>query len=180
MNVQLHTSRSDLPLDAELFPKVRNGHLRNKPRGGIWTSTFIDRQVGSAWVQQMYAMEFIERGQQLPSYLLTPKEDARIYTIDSVQDMYRLYDNYSYKELGTFETIDFEKLSIEYDAVHLTERGQIVTRLVGIHNPNDYEPNRSMWQSLNGWDCESTVWLNWAFSNVQYLGELAYVNQWHD
>jgi hypothetical protein len=55
---------------------------------------------------------------------------------------------------------DFEKLAQDYDAMHLTKRGQIETRF-------SYDVN--LW---GGWDCESTVWFRWVFAEVRWLGEL--------
>ena len=66
-----------------------------------------------------------------------------------------LLNEYGIQAYGRIYVPDFEQLAIDYDGVHITESGESATR----HT----EPG------LYGWDCESTVWFRWAFSNVQKI-----------
>ena len=90
------------------------------------------------------------------------KKDARILTIDSLEDLIKLCDDYPGKVidfLKTYRFIDWEKVSKNYDGVYLTEKGQMATR----------------WSqpSLYGWDCESTLWFRDVFEKARlYNGEL--------
>jgi len=52
--------------------------------------------------------------------------------------------------------MDWERISKEYDAVMLTEDGQVHTRF-----------SRPL--SLYGWDCESTVWFRDVFESVKKI-----------
>lgn len=182
LRTQLHTARNgNGMLQPDTFRPIVNGQLSNKPLGGLWTSTYIDQEYGSAWVQAMYDMDFIEPGEEVNCYLIEPAPSARIYTIDGLQDMYYLWDHYSYimaEELGR-HFIDFEALAHDYDALHLTEQGQWRTRYIGlpIFEDPEYDPNRkSVWETMNGWDCESTVWSRWAFQTVAYIGKRGFEN----
>lgn len=59
---------------------------------------------------------------------------------------------------------DFELLAKHFDVIHLTENGQYETRL---NHPDLY-----------GWDCESSLWLNWAVEKVEDLGIKQYKVTW--
>lgn len=171
MQPQLHISRKgEVPFTS--VPPVVNGTETNKPFGGLWTSTYTGLEYGSAWVQSCYAMDFIIPEDRVPSWLLTVDDNARIYTIDSVPDMYYIWDRYGYKLTDTVDAIDFEKMANDYDALYLTEHGQEATR--------HYELNRPIMQSMYGWDCESTLWFRWVFTEVTYLGEICYDSQYND
>ena len=52
--------------------------------------------------------------------------------------------------------MDWEQISKEYDAVMLTEEGEIITRF-------------STPLSLHGWDCESTLWFRDVFESVKRI-----------
>lgn len=79
------------------------------------------------------------------SFLLQLKEDSSIYIIDSVDD----FKNAPLKSLDYLDrkTLDFEKLSQDYDALWLTRKGESDTRW-------------DMEFSLYGWDCESVLVMN--------------------
>jgi len=72
-------------------------------------------------------------------------DDSKILTIDSIDDLLKL---------PCIENIvkvpDYETLSIEYDAIHLTVNGQQTTRF------SDFE----IGVGLYGWDCESVLVMN--------------------
>lgn len=146
-------------LRQELFEPVRNESFM-KPRGGLWTSTFRPK-TGSDWIEWCKAEQF-----WLPPYrswLVVPRRDARVLVIDNEADAVEAVKVYGREDarqklLGEM-MFDFEKLAQDYDAMHLTKRGQIETRF-------GYDVN--LW----GWDCESTVWFRWVFAEVRWLGEL--------
>lgn len=74
------------------------------------------------------------------------KPNARIYTIDSYGDLERLAKQYKYN-LSISQYLDFEALSKDYDAIELTDNGQIETRFSEPYN-------------LYGWDIASILILN--------------------
>lgn len=122
--------------------------------GGLWTSTLV-RGNSSSWVEWCINEEFSNprRG-----WILTPCENARVYTINSLPDLEHLYNHFplvnDYASKYGIKYLDFELIATTLDAIHLTEEGQVETRL-------------SHPLSLYGWDCESTLWFRWVFEEVK-------------
>jgi hypothetical protein len=127
----------------------------HKPKGGLWTSTWRTETEDSDWIEWCRGAQFGDVDSQ-EWYQLEPSSNARIYTIDSVVDLVALHNKYNETPVNYtsfYESfIDFERLSIDYDAIHLTGNGECVTRF---STP-----------SLYGWDCESTIWFRWCFDAV--------------
>lgn len=163
-NLQAWVSTGSTP-SAESFEPLndRGGALR-KPRGGLWTSTY-DERYGSGWIQWCLSESF-DCGPADPVFrvwTLEPDPAARIYEIDTYADLARLCERYGQTiEHGSYsETCPaWSRIARDYDAVHLTDEGQWATRF---SDPNLY-----------GWDCESTLWLRWAFVAVVDLGCVRY------
>ena len=131
-----------------------------KPQGGLWTSSYHVEK-GSYWVEWCRGESFrIPEEGKWQSWLLMPRPDAPIAIIDSIYDLQTILRAYTCAVggggWGGSGTIDFEKMAMQFSAIHLTDRGQEATR--------NTIPN------LYGWDMESTLWLDWAFSDVQDLG----------
>lgn len=55
-----------------------------------------------------------------------------------------------------FTGFDFERMAEEYDGLHLTEEA---AGSLHLSYPLD----------MNSWDCESTVWFRWVFSEVSRI-----------
>lgn len=157
LTTQLFEARQHYPPASGEYP-VQNQMYFNKPAGGLWTSDYIDDSRGSAWIQWCLAENF--RANPFDCYLLTPDPKARIYTIDSLSDLLLLANQFQYRPEPDLRLhsmyIDFVSASRQYDAIHLTDRGQWATRL-------------SLDCSLYGWDCESTCWFRGNFT-IQSIG----------
>lgn len=144
-----------------LVQPIINGYT-TKPRvGGIWTSTYLPNNT-SAWISICENIPYKVTPQKANWYLLYPKPNLNVLEIDSFADCIDLYKNYSkpnidFPEDKSLSTIDFELLQYDYDGIHLTFDGELVTR-----NPNIY-PN------MAEWDCESTLWFRWAFSHCEKI-----------
>ena len=147
---QLHVG--SMHFNPEKVKPIQNRKSFSKPRGGFWTSTY-NPDIGSAWIQWCCSEEFeVPKNHMWSGVLLTPDPKVRIYTIDCYEDFQKLLDQYGYisnilKEFSKELYLDFESMVQDYDALHLTEKGQQETHLSYPHN-------------LYGWDCESTLWLN--------------------
>lgn len=156
---QLFVTRQGVYAPEKIKP-VRNYNV--KPIGGLWTSTF-DVETKNGWVEfcenEMFALpeSGVWRG-----YILVPMKKARIYTIDNFAHLYHLIEKYPYRpyEKEDFSSfmkekvfIDFEKMSKDYDAIHLTDDGQWQTR---------YTPGIDLY----GWDFESTLWFRDCFTKI--------------
>lgn len=135
-----------------------------KAGGGLWTSTYA-KEYYSDWVLAYEDMWGIP-SQGLDGWLLTPTPHARIYTVDSLADLHWLHERYEIQnELSSFmKRLDYEKMAVDFDGMHLTRKGQWDTRM---SHPID----------LYGWDCESTHWFRWCFETVEYLGKVKVANK---
>lgn len=139
--------------EAILRPEVRP--IRNdrkalgKPRGALWTSTY-NPIYGSGWVCWCVAYRYNEPFDLHWTVLSIPKS-ARIAVIASHADLARLIERYPRILRGRLG-LDFERLSAEYDGLHLTNEGYVRTR------------SKRSGPALVGWDCESTLWFRWIFS----------------
>jgi len=127
-----------------------------KPLGGLWTSTYTpEKRYPSAWIEWC-VHEMPQWLEDINCFLLVPREDARVYVIDSYADLARLYERFGIsKELG-FTVMDWEEIAKHYDGVMLTEKGEVDTRF-----------SRPL--SLYGWDCESTIWFRNVFKSIKKI-----------
>ena len=132
-----------------------------KPQNAIWTSTWTkDKSYMSEWHERMRDIAGFEQPQTEECFVLVPRKNLRIYEIDNRDNLVWLVNNYSLDgvplERRTEGTLDWGKITKDFDAVHLTKRGQLAT-LSGIPN---------LW----GWDVESTAWLRPAKTFEAYIG----------
>jgi hypothetical protein len=150
----------------ERFERIQMGDFPwCKPyKGGLWTSTY-DPTFCCDWYQWCHSeMPERWRSQSAWVWLIQPEDDAHIFQIHTLDDLKELIErfpaenNSGLKALGNFP--DWKAIEQVYDGVNLTEEGQWATRL---SDPNLY-----------GWDCESTLWLNWAFKRVRHIGKKKY------
>lgn len=118
-----------------------------KPHGGLWTSTWTGD--GSDWTRWCEDDGFRVPSEEWSGLLLTPCADARIYTIDDIDDLRALVRQYPAGDVA-----DYVAVAREFDAIHLTDAGQWATRM-------------TLDLDLYGWDCESTVWFRWTFESAE-------------
>ena len=121
------------------FREIKNRNF-SKPSGGLWTSP-IESNWG--WKDWCYSEDF-RSCEKENSFTIKLKDTAKVFKIDSVSDLLLAP---SFDPFPGFKYINYEELSKEYDAIWLTELGQIETRF---SKPMD----------LYGWDCESVLLLN--------------------
>ncbi|GAB6551943.1 hypothetical protein bcgnr5378_04760 [Bacillus cereus] len=148
---------------------ITNSVEINKPLGGFWTSTFIDEQVGSEWVTFSKNVLTKYNG-STKAFTLTPKKDARIAHVDSMDDYEELLRKYRLEmvdprlaSISFFSNlIDYELLSKDYDGFHISQRAISIAKYTF-----DYI-------SLGAFDCESTVWFRWCFDDVEELDKKYY------
>lgn len=127
----------------------------DKPSGGFWTSTWD--AYGGGWLNWCVDQSFGTPPFEV--YLLTPDPAARVYTIDGPAALRNLAVRYPLTLWPGHEGIDWTSVAAEYDAVRLTEDGHWSTR-----NPRGDGP------STYSWDCESTCWFRWCFTDVRHHG----------
>lgn len=132
-------------LTEEKFIQPKNDWI--KPIGGIWGSTYIPDEVCSSdWERWCIEENFGYNWRE--AVIFTLKPDAKVYEIDSVQDLNNLTEEYNMHSSAFLATLNFEAMvAAGIDAIHLTEKGQAETRF-------------SRPYSLYGWDVESWLILN--------------------
>lgn len=132
-------------LTEERFIQPKNDWI--KPIGGIWGSTYIPDEVYSSdWERWCIEENFGYNWKE--AVIFTLKPDAKVYEIDSVQDLNNLAKAYNVHGNGVLTRLDFEAMAAAgIDAIHLTEKGQEETRF-------------SRPYTLYGWDVESWLILN--------------------
>lgn len=123
---------------------------RNKPEGGLWTSSL--QQGTSAW-EQWCLHNQPEWLSGVTRWRLLPELTARLLVVDGYHDLEALMASYGRVMRSDLDlpVISFNALIGDgYDGLHLTEQGNAECHL-------------SVPYDLNGWDCESTVWFRWCF-----------------
>ena len=147
MDTQLFVSTTTISRGR--FEPIKNRGLV-KPYGGLWTSTWEGES--SAWVR--WASDNYKTLYRRQWWLIEPDPVARICTIETYEDLRGLVARYP---AGHFsEYLDFETMAREFDAIHLTKKGQRATHF-------------TFPESLYGWDCESTLWFRWSFLSAAAL-----------
>lgn len=167
--------RNQEPRPGSVGPPSNRRGFGVKPRGGMWTSSEDDKENWPNWCHGEGMASFVNR---IQPWALTPDPGAKVYQIDTYEDLralwtiYPLRDDptltrlntsvYNRPEAGAYrhekKWIDWAKVAESYDAVHLTAAGQWATRMPGFDNPSAEHG-----LDLYGWDCESTWWARWKF-----------------
>jgi hypothetical protein len=134
------------PVEAGMEP-VHN-IVWHKPGGGMWTSTRLGPST-SSWTLWCAASEFANPGTY---WKLTPGENAVVAVIETDADYAAFIAAYQVPantaaDLGWLSpAIDFEALAADgIDGLHVADTGI---------------------RRMYGYDCESTVWFRWTFTDV--------------
>ncbi len=152
--------------------RVRSSHFRpvgqasrfGKPRvGGLYTSTALDVRGASMWHLYLESLG----GSLFPppwiTYLLTPRT-TRCYEVSDAQAWWRLVMDFPRRD-GRVVYPDWRAISEHYDGVHMSLPA--VVALQGISLGNE-----EVVTAPGYWDAETTIWLNWAFTEESgtYVG----------
>lgn len=134
-------------LSKEKFAPIKNRFMKLKPAGGLWASPYwSDNEYVSSWHE--WCSSEMPKWVSNDTVVLDIKDTAKVYTINSKKDLRNLI-----KIVGGItrkyitvdgKSINFEEASKVYDVIYLSKRGQERTYF-----------------ELYGWDCESTLILNW-------------------
>ena len=147
---QLHVGRK--PARALLDAPV--GWLPSgKPAGGVlWTSTYVEG-IGSAWT--VYAGTY-RRGRQGGLWIVEPAPDCKVLTIETPEDHDELVRRFGGGSRGSYFShfLNWPEIAARYDGLRLVD-------------PRAFYSTMADSLGLWGWDCESTVWFNWAFAGVR-------------
>jgi len=144
--------------------QIRNYPVANKPLGAIWTSTFKpDGKYCSDWIKWCTtdAPEWLPKSED-QCYILIPEDNCKIVDINSVSDYLNVLDEYRlHSKYG--DVINFEKLSKDYDAIHVTQNAINETAYIDtLYN------TIGLW----GWSVESTAWFRMCFKKIIKLSSI--------
>jgi len=174
---QLYCSRREPPKppSPEDIKPIKN-FMFNKPEGGLWTSTFLPEgeefdKMCSDWLRWCLSdmPEWLPKSEDY-CWVLYPSDDVKVFEIDTLDDYIKCLEKYGYLNPTTKKReINFEKLQMDYDCLHLTEGGFWGLR---------YIPEYPEYQTFYGWDCESTIWFRWKFKiSILMLYEMSYLRR---
>lgn len=136
--------------DKNMFLKIKNKELRNKPHGGLWASPTKDVDVG--WARWCIQEDFYVN--KLDKYFdFKLKDNARVLRIEKIKELEKLPRVKLKDDLMTINNmnfdIDFEEITKNYDAI-----------LVYMYRDEENDFHRSMYFELYGWDVDTLLVLN--------------------
>ena len=137
----------------------------NKPYGGLWTSSLVDGT--SDWVRWCQGEDF-GGVDVLPWWRVVVEPSTVVLEIDSYDDLLAIMKwggvrsrpwDWMHKEM---DALNFDVIrAAGFGGVHLTRAGASACR----YGPGVGSP------SLSSWDVESTVWLDWVFTDIVCVKE---------
>jgi hypothetical protein len=140
--------------DKFVEPRPRDDTIWPKPTGGLWTSSWLGEERGSAWIQWCLSECYsVPDACRWDGTLLHPDPTANVYVIDTFQDLEDLLCGNQGVDCNYNRYPNFATLIKKYDAIHLTERGERETKF-------------TLPENLYGWDVECTLWFRWKFVDV--------------
>lgn len=141
--------RRDLPEKSRLVVDDAGAPTWEPPQG-LWTSTYINRDVVSHWFG--FAPFW-----NAPSHiwLLSPRQDARVLSLAGLEDVRRAEVLYGSPGFGISAAI---LMRAGFDGLHVQRR--LVDEAERKGHP------------LASWSSESTVWFKWAFERVYCIGHV--------
>nr|WP_238143300.1 hypothetical protein [Bacillus thuringiensis] len=162
LDKQLHATKGILNLH-QLSPihSVKNVRYAAKPNYGFWTSTFTGGKKGSDFLKE-FPMDDADW------YILQPSK-ADIFTVKNFGDIEHLLKHYGRKNFHNYVShIDFEKLSNDFDALHLAvdcfaEDSSVKYITLYDENVDEFRTldiGNSSEHPFFQWKAESTLWFN--------------------
>ena len=141
-------------LSKDRFMEVRNRKMFCKPWGGLWSSPYVPNEKYMSDWHRWCVCEDFRIDKLSDAVLFNIEKDANIYTIDSLDDLTNLLQEFSQEDefgLNRFidsRVLDYERLhkDLGLDGIYLTKNGEIETRW---SNP-----------TLYGWDVETLLVFN--------------------
>jgi hypothetical protein len=165
---QLHLGKLH-PLEKIHHP-IKN-YIQCKAIGGVYTSTYMGKELGSAWLQWCLCNEFnLPKDNIWKGWIMEVKEDANIFVVDSIEDMHFLYDRYSFQLIEGYDVphLNIELMQEDYDGLQITAHGEAVTRHPSMFDFEMVDRKKRM-RSMYGWDIESTHFFRNVFKDVKEI-----------
>jgi len=149
MNKQVHVTDIPLIRGSVKIPPITVNYI-NKPKGGIWTSSWEDGD-SSDWIK-----ESLYRKSYRNKYIFEVSKDAKILHILSYKDVKKVHAKYGHEE----GYIIYERVFEDYDAVHVSYK---IARSIDFPSFNI--------ASYYSWSVESSVFARWVFDKVEFSFE---------
>jgi hypothetical protein len=162
---QIWISPDDRPLTRLSFrPDLRPfGQGVPKPMRALWTSTSIGTYPGS-WITYLRWGEDRRQPPYHP-WQLEIAPTARVYEVQGPEAWHALCLAYPLRGLDNHIMPNWERVAHTWDGVHLSVGGLLTTEQVCWSTPQGLA-------QLTGWGMESTVWLQWVFTQINQLPDI--------
>ncbi|MCT2534675.1 hypothetical protein NC661_04960 [Aquibacillus koreensis] len=160
--LQVHSGdRFMRDLFAEVYNEETGYSTVFRPQGGYWLSEYMtDDDYPSPWLHFIYNNPDMIKYHSRPYYsIYRITEDAKIYTINTYTDFVNLIVNYPLRIEGSI-FIDFEKLSKDYDGVHLTSEGFENCSIAHMQILDDLQFDGGNTPTLRSWEVPSFLVMN--------------------
>ena len=149
---------------------ITSSMLLNKPVGSLWGSTFTPNEKHCSDWDRWSDEEAYRHSNYGVVYTL--HENARIYTIDSQKDLVELACKYpAFYELGYRRQksayLNFTEIVKDFDVIHLTDSGNIANHSYFNTPEVEIQGNKYSVYSLNSWDVETWLILNFDVVDLQ-------------
>lgn len=156
--------KNNKPSIDEFIPVQKESYRPNKPKGGMWTSTYTpNKEFDSNWIRWFVKEEYNCGNHK---WKLFPKENIDVLVVNSKSDLISIVDKYEkniYKGEKSSRipnaVLDFKKISEDFDAIRLTKEGQ-------------EEMDFFEYPNLYSWDTETVLNLKWNWSDYKYIGQV--------
>lgn len=161
--LQLHVVNNGRPI-VEFpgpVPEIRDRSTSFKPlwKTGIWTSTYVGGR--SDWLDYVEEYESPEHDTWC-GFILRPDPAAKVACIRTYDDVHKLSSRYGTAMLypGRSPLPDLDGITHEgmkadgYAGIHLTPEGR-----------RNWHVLHHGWPNFSDWDCESTIWFDWYFTD---------------
>lgn len=201
--VQRQLWLSDTPEIKHEVTPVRNseetGAVIKKParKTGLWTSTWREETQDSDWIEWCRGNDY---GNPDTDYwhLLTPRQDVKLYVVESVHDLEMMLHNYlwttplltqmneqygeiyasKYAEDSLFRKVLASRTGMNFPPVKLPRFAAIDFEKMSQEYDGIWLTEQGNaachlpWHSehdLNSWDCECVLWFRWCFERVETM-----------
>lgn len=149
------------PTRAAFHPNLQPfGERVPKPLRALWTSTCIGT-CPSSWVPYLRWGEE-HRPPPYHPWQLEISPTARVYEIHGPEAWHSLCLAFPLYGPDNRVMPNWEKVARTWDGIHLSVGGLLTTEQVCWSTPQG-------WTQLSRWNVESTVWLQWVFTQVEHL-----------
>ena len=164
---------------SDLIYWLKRRYRGNKPFGGLWSSTNTPDDIYRCdWHRGLKTNKMIQMAMppnhKASAYALQVDPAAKVLTIASLRDAEEFTQRYSRGVVPVPETLrvgpgrlitrqqtDWERALADWDGIRLT--GQAADEIMYALTREDKDT------AFHTWNCESTLWGRWRFSDVKAL-----------